>query len=137
MKDKIHWQLESSLAIIYWSIALISFFLGAIFILEKAEVHWKSVIFLLIFFSLIYFSRQRFIAFQRDGLAIHYARWWKNKFLPYQKITTVCFTDNNVRIQSATTAYHFRLSKKEKEVFLKNISKEESSGKITIQITSN
>ncbi|KAF1301493.1 hypothetical protein IV487_11790 [Enterococcus saccharolyticus] len=132
MKDKIHWQLENSLAIIYWSIALISFFLGAIFILEKAEVHWKSVMFLLIFFSLIYFSRQRFIIFQRDGLVIHYARWWKNKFLPYQKITEIDLSDNNVHIQSALAEYHFRLSKKEKERFLKNIKKEESSVKIII-----
>lgn len=51
---KIRWQPERSLAIIYWSVTFIFLFLSLTFILERAEVHWKSMLFMVIFLLLFF-----------------------------------------------------------------------------------
>ncbi len=129
MKYKIRWQLEHALAVIYWSIALIALFFSLIFALEKAEIHFKSFLFLLLFLLLVYLSRKRWLMIDNKGIQVTYARFWKNETFAYQDIKEFRFLENKIEIELPKQTLEFRVNRKLLPLF-----KEESKQIIPIQL---
>lgn len=129
MKYKIRWQLEHALAVIYWSIALIALFFSLIFALEKAEIHFKSFLFLLLFLLLVYLSRKRWLMIDNKGVQVTYARFWKNETFAYQDIKQFRFLENKIEIELPKQTLEFRVNRKMLLLF-----KEESKQIIPIQL---
>ncbi len=120
-KYKIRWQPERSLAIIYWSVTLIFLFLSLTFILERAEVHWKSMIFMLVFLLLLYLGYRRAIIVHKNGLQINYARFWKTDYFTFDEIESVEITANFVTINLKNHKLELRLSKKRVGLFWQSL----------------
>lgn len=123
MKYKIRWQLEHALAVIYWSIAFIALFFSLIFALEKAEIHFKSFLFLLLFLVLVYLSRKRWLMLDKNGIQVTYARFWKKDFFTYQDIKQFRFLENKIEIDLPKETLEFKVNKKMLLLF-KEASKE-------------
>lgn len=110
---KIRWQPERSLAIIYWSITFICLFLGLTFILERAEVHWKSMIFFFIFLILVYCDYRRAIIFHKNGIQINYARFWKTDYFTFDQINFIRISGSLLMIYLKKQTLEMRLNKKQ------------------------
>jgi len=110
---KIRWQPERSLAIIYWSITLIFLFLGSTFILERAEVHWKSMVFFLIFLVLAYCGYRRALIIHKNGLQINYARFWKTDYFTFDQIDSIRIAGSLLVIRLKRHTLELHLSKKQ------------------------
>jgi len=121
---KIRWQPERSLAIIYWSVTLIFLFLSLTFILERAEVHWKSMLFMVIFLLLFYLGYRRAIIVHKNGLQINYARFWKTDYLPFNQIESIQISVNFVTINLKKQKLELSLRKKQVKLFWKLLPKE-------------
>lgn len=111
-KNKIRWQPEHSLTITYWSITLAFLFLSLSFILERASVHWKSIVFMVIFLVLAYRGYQRRIIFFKAGLKIYYARLKKVDYISFAEIVQIIITGNHLKIQTREKDFLFTLNKK-------------------------
>ncbi len=98
MANKIHWHPDVSSAIIYWSIALISLFLGFIFSLETASFHWKSLLFLGVFLLFVLGTWQRKLILTKGGLIISYAFFKKKTFVTYEQIDKLQLFENRILI---------------------------------------
>lgn len=131
MGKKIPWQLENSLAIIYWSITWICLFLGLIFILERATIHWKSFFFLIMCVLLVYLSRKRKLAFTEFGVDVSFARFWKKQFIYYNEIKEIQVQSLNIRLIFQGKELDLRLKKKDFPVFLSVMNQKLSSTQIT------
>lgn len=118
---KIRWQPEHSLAIIYWSTTLIFLFLSLIFILERAAVHWKSMLFILIFLLLFYCGHRRAIIVHKNGLQVKYARFWKTDYFTFSDIDFIQISGNLLIIKVKGNALELRLKKKQVELFRKKL----------------
>ncbi|HLQ39386.1 MAG TPA: EbsA family protein [Tetragenococcus sp.] len=116
-KNKIRWQPEHSLAIIYWSVTLAFLFLSLSFVLERASVHWKSLVFIVIFLYLLHRGYHRTILVLKDGLKISYARFWQKKFIPFNDIEEIKINGNHVTILRQEEPFDFTLNKKNIEFF--------------------
>lgn len=62
-----------------------------IFALEKAEIHFKSFLFLLLFLLLVYLSRKRWLMIDNKGVQVTYARFWKNETLLIKILSNFVF----------------------------------------------
>lgn len=131
MGKKIPWQLENSIAIIYWSITWICLFLGLIFILERATIHWKSFFFLIMCVLLVYLSRKRKLAFTESGVDVSFARFWKKQFIYYNEIQEIQVQSLNIRLIFQGKELDLRLKKKDFPVFLSVMNQKLSSTQIT------
>lgn len=131
MGKKIPWQLENSLAIIYWSITWICLFFGLIFILERATIHWKSFFFLIMCVLLVYLSRKRELAFTESGVDVSFARFWKKQFIYYNEIQEIQVQNLNIRLIFQGKELDLRLKKKDFPVFLSVMNQKLSSTQIT------
>lgn len=131
MGKKIPWRLENSLAIIYWSITWICLFLGLIFILERATIHWKSFFFLIMCVLLVYLSRKRKLAFTEFGVDVSFARFWKKQFIYYNEIQEIQVQSLNIRLIFQGKEFDLRLKKKDFPVFLSVMNQKLSSTQIT------
>ncbi|HIY58599.1 MAG TPA: EbsA family protein [Candidatus Tetragenococcus pullicola] len=98
MVKKIRWYPELSTNIIYWSIAFITLFLSFIFSLEAASFHWKSLVFLLLFFISWRATRRRFLIVTEDGIIITYALLRKQKVISYTSIKEMSMKNNQLSI---------------------------------------
>ena len=131
MGKKIPWQLENSLAIIYWSITWICLFFGLIFILERATIHWKSFFFLIMCVLLVYLSRKRKLVFTESGVDVSFARFWKKQFIYYNEIQEIQVQSLNIRLIFQGKELDLRLKKKDFPVFLSVMNQKLSSTQIT------
>lgn len=118
-KNKIRWQPEHSLAIIYWSITFIFLFLSLSFILERAEVHWKSMLFIVVFLLLFYRGYQRAVIIHKKGLQINYARFWKTDYIPFEQIRLIQISGNLLTIYLKEQSLELQLNKKQVGSFCK------------------
>lgn len=114
---KIRWQPERSLAIIYWSTTLIFLFLGSTFILERAEVHWKSMVFFLIFLILAYCGYRRALIIHKNGLQVNYARFWKTDYFTFDQIDSIRISGSLLMIRLKRQTLELRLNKKQLKKF--------------------
>ncbi len=120
MMYKIRWYLENSLAIIYWSATLISFFLCLIFILEKAEFHWKSFFFLFVCLYLVYRSRQKKLLLTKTGVELTYVRFWKREFFAYDEIQAIQVLENSIHIIQQEQTRELKIKPQTREAFLEH-----------------
>lgn len=118
---KIRWQPEHSLAIIYWSITFVFLFLSLTFILERAEVHWKSMLFIVIFLVLFYCGYRRSIIIHKNGLQVNYARFWRTDYFTFDQIRLVEVSGNLLTIKLKEQTLELRLNKKQVKLFFSTL----------------
>ena len=125
MNYKIRWYLESTLAVIYWSVAFMALFFSISFILEHISLSLKSCIALVIFFSLLYFSRRRVLVFEQQTVHVKYARFWKNQSYPYSQIEKIEIKDQLILLYLGSEVLEFKIKKKQVPDFQQKMAKDQ------------
>lgn len=111
-KQKIFWQPEISQLIIFWSVALGIIFYGLILALENTAPYLTSNLVMGIGIISFFLGFHRYMLVDKNMLVIYYARFWKKKAIPLEKIQKVIINQPQIIIEGDFGVFECRLSKK-------------------------